>query len=470
MLVGGLTFAGCAPDASLSKYTIAAEYDPEAETLTAQMQFDYYNATDNEISVLPFNLFPNAFREGAAYEPVSSVYHSVAYYDGESYGSITVNSVSGCERWEIGGEDENVLFVYLAASVFPEERASVVIDFSVSFAHVRHRTGVTEHVVNMGNFYPVLCAYDDTMGFYECVYYSDGDPFYSECADYDVSLTVPAGYIAAASAEGKTAQKDGKVTYRYALSSARDFAIAVSDGFEVVSRQVNGVTVSYYYYDDGEAQNTLETACEAMAYFAETFGDYAYASYALVQTGFCYGGMEYPGMVLLSDGLERENYLYTVVHETAHQWWYAMVGNNQQEYAWMDEGLAEYSTVLFYEAHPSYGKTREELVHAALTSYKAYYSIYSQIFGESDTSMSRNLGTFISEYEYVNLTYNKGVLLFDTLREGIGENKFFSGLKNYFSSYRFAVAKPEDMVACFRKTGVDVDGLFDSFLLGSAVI
>ena len=103
MLVGGLTFAGCAPDASLSKYTIAAEYDPEAETLTAQMQFDYYNATDNEISVLPFNLFPNAFREGAAYEPVSSVYHSVAYYDGESYGSITVNSVSGCERWEIGG-------------------------------------------------------------------------------------------------------------------------------------------------------------------------------------------------------------------------------------------------------------------------------------------------------------------------------------------------------------------------------
>ena len=84
--------------------------------------------------------------------------------------------------------------------------------------------------------------------------------------------------------------------------------------------------------------------------------------------------------------------------------------------------------------------------------------------------MNRNLGTYVSEYEYVNLTYNKGVLLFDTLREGIGDNKFFAGLKDYFSSYRFSVAAPEDMIACFRKTGIDVDGLFDSFLRGTAVI
>ncbi len=470
VLCGGLFVVGCAPSAVLSKYTIDAEYDPDAGMLSADMHFDYYNDTENEISVLPFNLFPNAFREGAAYEPVSSVYRSIAYYDGESYGSITVESVAGCERWEVGGADENILFVYLASSVFPEESVSIDISFTVAFAHVKHRTGIAEKVVNMGNFYPVLCAYDEAAGFYECVYYSDGDPFYSECADYDVSLTVPAGYIAAASAAGKTSQRDGKVTYRYTLSSARDFALAVSDAFEVTSRQVNGVTVSYYYYDDGGAAETLETACEAMAYFGETFGSYAYQSYALVQTGFCYGGMEYPGMVLLSDSLEREDYLYTVVHETAHQWWYAMVGSNQLEYAWMDEGLAEYSTVLFFENRPAYGRTREEMVHAALTGYKAYYSIYNQIFGESDTSMNRNLGTYVSEYEYVNLTYNKGVLLFDTLREGIGDNKFFAGLKDYFSSYRFSVAAPEDMIACFRKTGIDVDGLFDSFLRGTAVI
>ena len=136
----------------------------------------------------------------------------------------------------------------------------------------------------------------------------------------------------------------------------------------------------------------------------------------------------------------------------------------------MDEGLAEYSTLLFYETHETYGKTRKDMLHKALTNYKAYYSIYSQIFGESNTAMSRSLSSFISEYEYVNLTYNKGLLLFDTLREGIGDSRFFSGLKRYYTDYCYKIATPEDMIACFKKTGVDVEGLFDSFVSGTAVI
>lgn len=470
LTVGVVSVSSCAPKKSLCKYTVVAEYTPETSTVVADMNFMYVNDTENEISVLKFNIFPNAFREGAAYEPVSSVYRSVAYYDGESYGKIEIKDVSGAESWEICGADENILAVKLPASVFPDERVQLDISFVVTLAKVKHRTGVTEKVTNLGNFYPVLCAYESDKGFYECVYYSDGDPFYSVCADYDVSFTVPAGYTAAASANGKTSQKDGKVTYRYSLSSARDFAIAVGNRFEVCSQTVNGVNVTYYYYEDEKAQETLKTACDALAYFSDSFGAYAYDDYSLVQTGFCYGGMEYPGMVLLSDALKREDYLYTVVHETAHQWWYSMVGNNQSEYAWMDEGLAEYSTLLFYENHAEYGITREKIVHTALTEYKAYYSIYNQIFGESNTAMNRNLGTYVSEYEYVNLTYNKGVLLFDALREGIGDNRFFTGLKNYCAEYKYKEAVPDNMIACFRKTGVDVDGLFDSFLSGTAVI
>ncbi|MBQ9081765.1 MAG: M1 family metallopeptidase [Clostridia bacterium] len=470
ILCTAVTFVGCTPKQSLCKYTIAAEYAPDTGTLTADMNFNYVNTTENEISVLKFNLFPNAFREGATYEPVSSVYRSVAYYDGESYGNISITEVTGAESWEVCGEDENILSVTLTQSLFPEERAEINIKFTVTLAKINHRTGITENVINVGNFYPVLCVYDQPNGYYECVYYSDGDPFYSACADYDVYLTVPAGYTVAASALGKTSQKEGKVTYRYVLSSARDFAFALSNRFEVCSKEVNGIPVTYYYYDDAEAQSTLQTACDAFSYFSEAFGEYVYDSYALVQTGFCYGGMEYPGMVLLSDALERENYLYTVVHETAHQWWYAAVGSNQQEYAWMDEGLSEYSTLLFYETHESYGLTRESIVHTALTKYKAYYSIYNQIFGESNTSMNRNLSTYVSEYEYVNLTYNKGLLLFDALREGIGDNRFFAGLKNYYAEYTHQIATPEDMISCFKKTGVDVEGLFDSFLSGTAVI
>ncbi len=463
-------FASCDKKKELSKYEIASEYFPEEGKLTASMSFTYVNATQNEVAILPFNLFPNAFREGASYEPISSIYRAVAYYDGESYGNIAIDGVENCEKWEVGGEDSNILYVHLKEPVFPDEKVEISIAFTLTLAKVNHRTGIAQKVTNLGNFYPVLCAYDAPDGFYECIYYSDGDPFYSVCADYEVSVTVPSGYTVAASSEGKRSQKEGKSTYKYTLASARDFAMAISNGFQTLRKDVNGVTVSYYFYEDGNAEETLKIACEALEYFSKNFGDYAYDSYSLVQTGFCYGGMEYPGMVLLSDGLKRENYLYTVVHETAHQWWYAGVGNNQQEHAWMDEGLAEYSTLLFYESHPDYGQTRESILRNALSAYKAYYSIYSQIFGESNTGMNRNLGSFISEYEYVNLTYNKGVLLFDALREGIGDNRFFGGLKEYYKEFCFEVATPEDMIACFQKMGVDVNGLFDSFLLGTAVI
>jgi hypothetical protein len=462
-----VTFSSCKQTEKLSAYAITAEYDPESGVLTGEEVVTYINTTDTEISVLEFDLFPNAYRKDASYEPVSSVYRSVAYYDGESYGDISIGSVTGAERFEVGGEDENILFVYLTDSLFPDETAEVIIDFTVTLAKVNHRTGITERVVNLCNFYPVLCVWEEGKGYYECVYYSDGDPFYSECADYTVKLTVPTGYTVVASADGEGREKGGKTTYAYTMPASRDFALCIGKDVKVLEKTAGETLVRYMYYDDANAEETLQTACDSLTFFSEKFGKYVYDSYTLVQTGFCYGGMEYPGMVLLSDALTGENYSYTAVHETAHQWWYAMVGNNQCEDAWMDEGLAEYSTVLFYENYPSYGFTRENLVNTALTRYKAYYGVYGQIFGEIDTSMSRNLGKFVSEYEYVNLIYNKGVMLFDTLRSGIGDSRFYGGLQDYFKTYCYKIASPEEMIACFRRTGVDVDGLFESFIRGS---
>jgi aminopeptidase N len=68
------------------------------------------------------------------------------------------------------------------------------------------------------------------------------------------------------------------------------------------------------------------------------------------------------------------------------------------------------------------------------------------------------------------LIYNKGVILFDTLRSGIGDSRFFGGLQEYFRTYCHDVASPEELIACFRRTGVDVEGLFDGFILGSGEI
>lgn len=469
-LAANITLTACTKkSADISKYEIFAIYDSEEQTLTGTADFTYYNNTDNEISDLKFNLWGNAFREDAQYKPVSQTYCASAYYSGESYGSMTVEGVENCAGWNIGGTDENILTVTLLTPVYPEETANIVISYTLKLARVNHRTGVTENTVNLGNFYPVLCAYG-TEGFIESPYYSCGDPFLSECADYSVTVDMPDTYSAAASgtAAGETTAA-GRKKCTYVLSSARDFALVLSDKFEKASRTVGGVEVCYYYYKDTNPQVSLAAACESVEYFSDTFGAYVYPTLSVVQTGFCYGGMEYPALTMISDSLDSDTAIYTVVHENAHQWWYAMVGSDQLNCAWQDEGLAEYSTLMFFENNPTYAFTRTGIIGSATKSYRAFFTVYNQIFGDADTSMSRNLCDYSGEYEYSNIAYNKGLILFDTLRQAIGDDKFVSGLKKYYSENLYRLASSDDLIGCFLGSG-DVEGLFSSFIEGKIVI
>ncbi len=458
-------FVGCGGEQERSRYTVDAVY--EDGTLKATLDFEYYNDTQNELSVLDFNLFGNAYREGARYAPVSAQFAASAYYGGPSYGGMEIVSVSPCKGWEIAGEDENILRVTLGESVFPAERTALCIEYELRLASVNHRTGITEGgVVNLGNFYPVLCVYEEGKGFAECPYYSNGDPFYTACADYDVTFAADAGLTVAAS--GKQVSQTvagGMRTLRFALQNARDFAIALGD-LNVAQTTAGGVTVRYYYRDDAQAQATLGTLAESLAYFSDTFGAYPYETYSAVQTGFCYGGMEYPGLVFLSDSLSGKESAYTAVHETAHQWWYAAVGSDPVHAAWQDEGLAEYSSVLFFEDHPAHGIAREGCIEGARASYDAFCTVREQVFGEVNTAMDRGLGEY-GEYEYVALTYAKGALLFDTVREAVGDRAFLAGLRGYFADYAGGIAPPEALAGAW---GEGARGIVQSFVDGSAVL
>ena len=469
-VAGTLTLTACGKDETrANEYDIVASYDSETKTLTGTVNFTYYNDTDNEISDLKFNLYGNAFRENAKFSPVSQSYTDSAYYSGKSYGSMTVDSVENCAGWNIAGEDENILSVTLLNPVYPEDKANISISYKLSLANVNHRTGVTENTVNLGNFYPVLCAYTSE-GFVECPYYSCGDPFLSECSNYKVTLDYPAEYTAATSGKaGKESTSGERKKCTYTLDNARDFACVLSDKFNVETRIVGKTEVKYYYYKDENPKTSLNAASESVEYFNETFGGYVYPTLSVVQTGFCYGGMEYPALTMISDKLDAEGNIYTIVHENAHQWWYAMVGSDQLNCAWQDEGLAEYSSLMFFETHPDYNFTRLGIVGSATKAYRAYFSVYNQIFGETNTCMNRHVSEFSSDYEYANIAYNKGLILFDMLRQSIGDEKFTSALKDYFNDNIYTIAPYENLYASFLKYG-DLEGFFASFIDGKIVI
>ncbi len=453
----------------LCEYDIKAEY--EQGELTGTVDFVYVNNTGDEISTIKFNLYGNAYRRDAKYKPVSTLYEKSAYYQGLSYGSMGVTSVTGnVKDYFITGLDENILQVNFEKPVSHREKTEICIEYFLKLANVNHRTGITQHTVNLGNFYPILCVYENGQ-FYECEYYFNGDPFYSECANYNVELKVDGQYVVASSGVQKESHIDGnKTTYKMSLESARDFALVLSTEFNIVKQVSNGVELSYYFYNDENIQQNMKVIVDSFNYFNNTFGNYPYLTLSVVQTGFCYGGMEYPTLTMISDECNGEDALTTIVHENAHQWWYSVVGNNQLESSFLDEGLTEFSTVMFFNDAEEYNIKGQTRIDNAIKSYKAYFSIYNQIFGEVDTTMNRKVNEYLSEYEYSNISYNKGILLFNSVYQLLGEDKFKNSLRNYYESYSYKVSTVEGLIDCFKSQNKEVKSIFESYINGSVVI
>lgn len=182
--------------------------------------------------------------------------------------------------------------------------------------------------------------------------------------------------------------------------------------------------------------------------------------------------MEYPNLVYISDAVENVgDYQNVIIHETAHQWWYGIVGNSAYHYGWLDEGLTEYSTLLFYEKNPTYNVNISDSIKASTNSYVLFVDIYTQYLDNLDTSLNRNISEYDTEPEYVYMAYVKGMLLFDNLRELVGDKKFFNGLKYYFENNMFTNVTPETLIANFSKTsGTNLKPFFDSWINGDVVI
>lgn len=462
---------GCNKNASGTRYEIECELTENV--VTGKEKVVFYNDTDNSFTELKFNLYGNAARKGAKFSPVAAKDESRAYYAGKDYGGEEISRVSvngENAEYDITGKDENILSVKLKNELFPEESVTVEISFCVTLAKIIARTGITPETVNLANFYPILCGIENGV-FFECEYYSTGDPFFSEPADYRVTFTADEKYCVAASGKIiKSETKDGRKTGVYEMNSARSFAFVLSEKFESVTDASSGVEVNYYFYKDDQPEKALKTAVSAVKYFGEKFGGYPYPVYSVVQTPFLQGGMEFTSLVYISDDLEEKSYNEVIVHETAHQWWQTVVGNNEVKYAFLDEGLAEYSVVLFFEAHPEYGFTREALVSSAEKTYKTFCSVYDKLFGSVNTSMLRSLGEFGSEYEYVNVVYMKPVVMYDCLRKTAGDEKFFKGLKKYYNDFAFKTAEPYDIAGCYEKAGVSASGFFKGFYEGKVIL
>lgn len=446
-------------EADYSTYDITAEVDTKSYTVAATCKIDYVNSTGVELDEVWFHLYPAAYRNGARYSPVSESETASAYPNGISYGEFTVESVSG--EYEIGGLDEDILMVKLGKSIMPTQHASVTVKYTIKLPNIRHRLGYSDGIINLGNWFPIECVYDG--GFTSEPYYSDGDPFDLPVCNYNVSITAPKSYTVATSGVAKRTEDGDTATTVSTVNKARDFAAVIGE-FETVKDKAGGAEVIYYYTSDDDAQAHLKAACDSLEYFGKNFYGYPYKSYSVVQTAFNQGGMEYSGLVYVNNELNSNMITEVIIHETAHQWWYSIVGNDQVKEAWLDEALAEFSTTLFYKAHPEYGATYEARIADAMSGY----TLYCELYKPQDTSMDRKLGNYDSAADYTYSTYVKGQILYDSIYKLIGEKAFIGGLKNYANKNAYKTAIADDLIVALEESSKrELKPIFTGFLDGS---
>lgn len=478
-----ISFCGCGGKGlikkvskNLSSYEIIAKFDEETKTLTATETVNFVNNTKVPLSSVCFNFYPRAFREDSKVKPYTSKNLAKVFPNGVDFGDGVIESVFVSESqvpFSFANESLTAISVDLGKDLEPKKKIIIKINFSVTLANCTHRLGYFNGTVSLGNFFPILAVYD--RGEFETEpYYSTGDPFYSDIANFNVQIEFPEKYDIVSTGEVlKEKNEENMKIFTLSARAVRDFAISLGENCKTVSKTVGKTQISYTgYQNDDDFDQNLEFSVRSFEFFCKTFGDYPYEKLSVVKMPFVHGGMEYPCMVVISDSIVGEFERAKVIsHEIAHQWWYGVVGNNQVEEAWLDESLAEYSSLLFFENQNIVDVSYSDLVDEAFSTYALYFDIAKTSFGNVKTSMLLPVNEYNSEYEYSYMIYVKGVLMFDSLRDVVGKKKLLKCFRDYYKKYQFKMSTTDSLISCFKNSsGRDIEGFFDSWLQGKTVI
>lgn len=468
-------FVACASDMhyidgaakNADDYEIVASYDSESHKISATQVVTTTNRTSTDFDALKFHIYANCYREGAEMPVVPSSYSGKAYPNGTSYGDITFDSVKvGDETvaYIIEGTDSDILSVPTKYS--PNKTVVVTMVYEVQLANILHRLGFGDNTVNLGNFYPVLCTIVDDE-FYTTPYYSVGDPFVTDIANYDVTITVPEGFMVASTGANATAEDAESQTYNFKAKAVRDFAMVLSKDFQLRTYTLGDTTLNYYYFCDSEPEVSMATIIGTMQFMEEKVAKYPYSQISVVETDFCFDGMEFPNIVFIKSGSTA--YQEAIAHEIIHQWFYGVVGNNQIENAWMDEGLTEFLTMMYMD----YCSTEplKTSVKKLVKSYTQFVDVLNNYYGDKVDTSLRPVYEYKNDQEYVYMTYVKGSLMFYRIYDLMGEAKFCRAVQKYYDTCKMTIATPEQLILSFgRVHGADLTVFFDQFMSGKEIV
>ena len=475
-------------------YRIEAELNPISKRLTGRGSLTYHNRSPDALSEVYVQLLHNLFAPGARHN--TDVPWSVE--------GIELNRVAAqgqqlkpSEKEGVGYEINGTIMRIRLPRPIPSG-GSAALEFAWRLRvppDGAPRGGQDGEAYFISYWYPQMAVYDDVNGWQIDQYLGNAE-FYMGYGNYDVSLTLPEGWLVSATgtltnaaqvlSEQTRARLDsasrgsgiikvvteadrtagtstatgtnGKLTWRFRADSVRDVSWATSSkylwdatnaavGDANADGKPDSAAIHAFYRPELRASHWDQSARysrHSIEFFSKFILPYPYPHMTAVDGPTSCGGMEFPMMTCIGGQWDTLGLYEVTTHEIGHMWFPMLVGSDEKRHAWMDEGLTQFNQSQamadFFKGFDDEERNRRNYLGFAE--------------GGGEVELMRHGDRYPSYGSYGVASYYKPATVLVALRGVLGEETFNRAFREYARRWLYKHPAPEDLFNTFE----DVSG------------
>lgn len=481
-------------------YKIDVSLNDRTHELNAFESIQYINHSNTSLAFIYFHLWPNAYKNqetALAKQLLQDGETNMYFAKEEELGYIDSLHflVNGQPvKWEYDEKHIDICKIYLNIPLKSLDTMTITTPFHVKLPSASiSRLGHIGQAYAITQWYPKPAVFDKD-GWHPMPYLNQGE-FYSEFGAFDVSITLPRNYLLAATgdridateeehwlldkvAETKQLIQENRYTadntfppssneyktIRFKQYRVHDFAWFADKRFHVLKGEVqlpgNGNTVNTWaFFTNNEPRlwsHAIEYLNDATFFYSSLNGDYPYNHVTAIDgTISAGGGMEYPNITIIGASNNDFTLETTIMHEVGHNWFYGILGSNERDHPFMDEGLNSFYEMRYISTkYPE--KKLTSIVNRDSTfsffglnkfKHKAEYEFSYFLAAHKNLDQPINTASEkLTHYNYGAIVYSKSALAFDYLMNYLGKEKFDEAMRFYFEQWKFKHPQPKDLI------------------------
>ncbi|HEY3130467.1 MAG TPA: M1 family metallopeptidase [Acidobacteriota bacterium] len=507
-------------------YRIQVRLDPQKKQLEGHEKLIWRNPSSDSVNDLWFHLYLNAFKNTKSTfyrESGGRLRGDVMGEDKWGWNDVTslkladgtdlTKSISFQHPDDDNADDQTVFKVRLPKPVAPGQTVELSIDFTAQLPQVFARSGYRGDFYLVGQWFPKLGVYESAgmrgrkQGGWNCHQYHATSEFYADYGHYWVEITVPSNFVVGATGRLRSRRENKKgAIYLYEQENVHDFAWTADPRFIEVERpfsadrdvspeeyravaqllgreekqvRLSDVTVRLLMQPGhlSQADRYAHGAQLALKWFGLWYGRYPYSTLTVVDPApgaSGAGGMEYPTFITAGTSFllsywpfnKTRSPEFVTVHEAGHQWWYGLIGNNEFEEAWLDEGFNSYSTGKIMERN---FETLIDFLGLRLGEIE-FVRAQNGPFMKFDT-IRKNSWSYLGSGNYAFYSYTKPELALRTLENHLGEQTMARIMRTYHERWRYRHPSTDDFIQVANEiSGQNLNWFFDQVVSGSDIL